>query len=456
MATLKAMRVFPGMFSPTAPEAMAAGVAEAALLSCGNRAVDRSVAGRGPARLALVLHLSHLPAPRPHHRRIARAILDDAAQRLQGELFALRNRDVVIVALPARAMEALSAHLLRLFRADVPDPAALLSAWPAGSAAMAAYTAARQHDRPAPELIEKPGRPDAVTETLAVIGAARVTDLTRRQVGVEVMEASDASASPQLQLRRQPKLRPQLKLRPLYAEVMVALSVLRGRLAAVGQAEADPYLFRHLTGQLDDRMLQAVRDAVRQGGAPPLRIHLNLAIDGVLSAEFGRLAAAIAASGGAFGVEIPLLQACGDPAGFVRARASLRDKGVALLLDGVTHHTLAVSNLATLEPDRVKLEWADGMLGHAPALDGLARLGPSRVVLTRVETEGAVTWGLQRGIRVFQGRYVDAMLAAARLQACPAGSGCVLRQCQERAYATGAAGRAGCGNPALLDLGAPP
>ena len=450
MATLKAMRGFPGMFSPTAPEAMAAGVAEAALLSCVNRAADRAATRRGPARLALVLHLSRLPAIRPHHRRIARAILDDAAQRLQGDLFALRNRDVVIVVPPAPAMEALSAHLLRLFRADVPDPAALLSAWPAGSAAMAAYTAARQHDRPAPELIEKPGRPDAVMETLAVIGAARLTDLTRRQVGVEVMEESDASASLPLQLR------PPLQFRPLYAEVMVALSVLRGRLAAVGQAEADPYLFRHLTGQLDDRMLQAVRDAVRQGGAPPLRLHLNLAIDGVLSAKFGRLAAAIAASGGIFGVEIPLLEACGDPAGYVRARARLRDRGVALLLDGVTHHALAVSNLATLEPDRVKLEWADGMPGHAPALDGLARLGPSRVVLTRVETEGAVTWGLQRGIRVFQGRYIDAMLAAARLQACPAGSGCVLRQCQERAYATGAAGRAGCGNPALLDLGAPP
>jgi hypothetical protein len=62
---------------------------------------------------------------------------------------------------------------------------------------------------------------------------------------------------------------------------------------------------------------------------------------------------------------------------------------------------------------------------------------------------------MARGIRRFQGRYVDAMLGAARIVSCPAAETCTLRQCIERATATARAGRAGCGNLALLNAGAP-
>jgi hypothetical protein len=66
-----------------------------------------------------------------------------------------------------------------------------------------------------------------------------------------------------------------------------------------------------------------------------------------------------------------------------------------------------------------------------------------------------LSWGLAHGIRRFQGRHADAMLAAGRIGACANGGGCSLRQCSERASATGAGGRAGCSNPALLDAAYP-
>lgn len=419
----------------------------------GNGPLSNGPLSNGPGRLALVLHLSHLATPRAHHRRIARAILDDAVQRLQGELFALRNRDLVLILPPVLGVEVLSSQLARLFRIDQPTASALLSAWPAGGDEMLAYATARLQDPPAAERVEPIGRPAAVDETLALIGTARLTDLTQRQVGVAI--SGEAGSDEAVSGKAVSDKAGMPRLRPAYTEIMVALSVLRSRLAAVGQAEADPYLFRHLAGQLDGRMLLAVEKAVREGGAPPLPVHLNLTIGGVLSPGFERLAAGLATAGGSLAVELPLLEACGDPAGFARARDCLRAANVALVLDGVSHQALAITNLASLEPDWIKLDWSEGMAGHAPTLDGLARLGVHRVVLARVETAAAVAWGMRHGIPVFQGRHIDGLLAAARVGACPAAAGCVARQCQERATATGAAGRAGCTNPALLDAAAP-
>jgi hypothetical protein len=76
-------------------------------------------------------------------------------------------------------------------------------------------------------------------------------------------------------------------------------------------------------------------------------------------------------------------------------------------------------------------------------------------VLHRAETEPALSWGLQRGIRCFQGRHVDAMLAAERITHCAHALACTLRQCIDRAAATGSAGRIGCKNTAMLDAAHP-
>ena len=92
-------------------------------------------------RVALVLRLSELPAPAPrrYHRRIAHLILQEAAARHDGTLFLLRGGDAVLLCrlpagapLPEAALthpEALPQTLARLFRADMPNGAALTTAW---------------------------------------------------------------------------------------------------------------------------------------------------------------------------------------------------------------------------------------------------------------------------------------------------------------------------------------
>lgn len=428
-------------------------------------------------RAALVLHLSRLspPAPRPHHRRIARVLLDDEAVRHEGYVHAMGNGDLVLLCRPAgeAAVPGLAATLARLFRADAPDPAGLTSVWSlAGEGAeLLRYAEARLADAPGGTLA--PPEPPAAEGWLARLGTAaalapppdgdagaaserdRLLDLVRRRTAVFLAP-------------REPRLR------PLFREVVFPAAIPRDR-------DADPFLSRHFAGKLDRRALAALtRDlaaagpmgagaagpgesasgGAASGGAASgaagagFALHLNLTVPGVLSDAFARFAGAARAAGVRVGAELALLDACADPAGFARAGAALREAGALVVLDDVSHGALALTRLAALRPDLVKLGWSPRM-ADLDADEALGGLDPERVVLHRADDEAAMSWGLSRGIRRFQGRHVDMILAASRHGACPSAAGCTLRRCAERAAAAGATGREGCHTPALLDAGVP-
>jgi len=401
-------------------------------------------------RMALVLHLSRMvpPAPRAHHRRIARAVLDDVAQRQEGQVFALHNDDLLLLFRSDKADIPVMDTLARLFLVDVPDPVGLITLWSlAGDgAAVLQYAEARLLDTmPAPASIEPVGSAHTIDAIDQVVQHSRLSDLMQRQTAVLLMPGG------------------QSRLRPLFREITFSVAVLEARIAAIGQANADPFLFRHLASRLDGRMLDVLRQDLQVNG--PLTagardlgptLHLNLTLSGILSDRFAHFAATCRAVGAQVGVEISLVEACADPEAFVTARTRLRLAGLALVLDGVSHHALMLTMPMVLEPDLVKLDWSPRLPEAGSAVDqAVMALGGSRVVLHRAETEEALSWGMAHGIRRFQGRHVDAMLAAGRIGACAHGGGCSLRQCIERASATGPGGRAGCNNPTLLDAAAP-
>ncbi len=415
-------------------------------------AVERAV--RTPAdRSALVLHLSRMaaPAPRSYHRRIARAILDDAAQRGGAQVFALRNNDFVLLRAGPDAANELAPTLARLFRIDAPNPASLLSDWSAAADAPAllAYATARATEAPPdPSPPEALGSTDAIGSIEALLQRSRITDLMQRQTAVLVGSGG-------------------VGIRPLFREVTLSVAALEARIAAVGQAHMDPFLFHHLVSRLDGPMLDALRRDLQANGPmtagtggseaanPGPALHLNLTLPGILSEAFTGFAAACRAAGAKVGIEVSLMEACCNPGAFALARDRVRLAGLGLVLDGVSHHALLLTAPMAFAPDLVKLDWSPVLPEAGRALDeAVAALGPGRVVLRHAETEAALTWGLARGIRRFQGRHVDAMLAAGRIGACAYGAGCTLRQCMERATATGPAGRVGCRNRTLLDAGA--
>ena len=402
----------------------------------------------------LALHLSRIapPGPRAHHRRVAAAVLDDAAGRTSGQLFALVNGDMALVFRPADGGAHATATLGRLFQADVPDASLLHSLWalPAAAAAAIGYVRDRvtegEGSAAPPELEASAG---VISAMDSLVQSAPLQDLMHRQTAVLLRPGHGGRSV------------------PLFREVAISTAVLEARLAAVGHAQADPFLFSHLAARLDHRMLGAMlRDlpgnGPLSGSLGDAALHLNLTLAGIQSEAFAALIGACRAAGERvrIGVELQLVEIVADPKAFVLARQRLHQAGMALAIDGLTHQALPLANLTPFDPDLVKLSWTPAMLGLPPHAaeqlrEAIERLGPERVVLHRASSEAAIAWGLRQGITRFQGHAIDRLLAAERLQACASAPGCSLRQCSERASATGAAARAGCRNTVLLDLGAP-
>lgn len=88
---------------------------------------------RSPGRwVGLILHLSRLPppGPRPHHRRVAQALLHDSARRHDGQVYALRNGDLVLLTPSHAEPPALAELLHRLLHVAAEQDHPLVSVWP--------------------------------------------------------------------------------------------------------------------------------------------------------------------------------------------------------------------------------------------------------------------------------------------------------------------------------------
>lgn len=408
-------------------------------------AVQRALRGKESGWTVLGLHLSRLaaPAPRPHHCRIARVVLDDAASRHSGQLFTLVNGDMALLFSPTDRGVSLAATLGALFSADAPDPGLILSRWalPDHLKQLSAFLDALPTIAAAPGSAEQESGLAAVTRLFSAVDLRRIHELIKRQTGVFV-----TIGGPE-------------RVVPLYREVRFSLSALEAKAVASGHVTADPFLFRHLTAKLDSAMLAAtVSDleherpmlAGLKGGKTSL--HVNMSIEAVLSPSFAMLTETAARADVKVAVEIALLEAFADTEDFARARTRVQQAGFSLTLDDVTHHAVLVTKLAALGSDWLKLDWSHQMLQIGDTLDAaLKEIGPGKIILQKADTEDAVRWGIARGIRRFQGRHIDAILAAGRLALCPAAGACTLRQCIERERAVTPAGRTGCKNLPLLD-----
>lgn len=400
----------------------------------------------------LVLHLSGIapPGPRPHHRRVAGAVLEDAAARGAGQLFALGNGDLALLFRPSDGGEGALGLIGRLFQPDAASPAALRTLYPLPEAGLSALQYVHElvsdgdHALPAPEVQASAGAIAAMDE---VARTAPLADLVHRQTAILLRPG-------------QPD-----PLVPLFREVAISSLALERRIAATGPAQADPFLFSHLMAQLDRRMLTAlVTDIPERGvlsrGLDVAALHVNVTLAGILSERFVALAEACRQpimDGMRIAVEVPFGEVFADPKAFVLARERLKLARMHLVLDGVSMQALLVTTPGALKAELVKLNWSPAMVDAGPELRAaVERLGPGRIVLHRAEGEGALAWGLGQGIQRFQGYYVDQLLAAERLRTCRLALGCKLGQCAVRAATTSAAVRAECGNIALLDLAAPP
>ncbi len=439
-------------------------------------ALDRE--SRAPqGRIAVVVRLALLPAPgpRPYHRRIARALLDDCAQRHGGHVFRLSGGTLVLLAAPRAATTAdagplaLPALLARLLHAEearepVAEALALGTELPRLRALIDADAAAPEE----PELDEpRPRNPFARRRAPAAEPAdgpaARGTPDSSALAlsgGIDTLLAF--SAAVRLPHHGAPAATP---IRPAWRALRVVPALLAQRLDGAGAA--DPWLRLHLAQTLAAALVARLDAAWGDGtpldptprrGIPPLLLALPPAV--VNGAGFAALAQRLrdqaAPHGDAPVIAIALAEASADPAAFANAAATLRAAGMRLMLDGVSHHALLLARPEALGADLIALSWSASLprlttARHGELLEAIRRVGPGRVVLAGADGEAALRWGRAAGIQLFQGSHAEAMLAATRLMACGGASICLMRGCQGRAAAATNAGRAGCRSPRLLD-----
>jgi hypothetical protein len=439
-------------------EALSAGSgAERLLMDAAERAL------RAPkGKMAMALHLSRLrpPAPRPYHTRIALALMQDTAQRLGGQVFPMRNADLVLLcATPAEENGGggdpllsftLPDSLERLFGVDAPD-AALTSIWRLDETPgeFRDYILQRQaepaaKDRAAEEVQSSGG----LAALVARVHAMDLRQLLMQQTAVTLRPGRGLPLA--------------ARIAPLFREVMFNPA----SLPAGGPSNllADPFILRHLAGTLDARVLVHLHDDLASEGPltrPALRlgvpIHVNLSAEAVVSPDFARLVGVAASCGARLAVEVPAMETAADPVLTGFAGALLRQAGIALVLDGIDHAALTMLRLAPDMTALVKLVWsprmADGPASLVARIDAaIESIGPARIMLQEADGEAALVWGQAHGITRYQGPYIDAVQAASRIAICHGARACTLRQCNSRGLALSAPARAGCSNPGLLDI----
>ena len=255
--------------------------------------------------------------------------------------------------------------------------------------------AGRPDSLKAKEDLGKPLTPEMLGRVEAALERADLSNLVRRQSICRVDSHAGSEA--------------------VFSELFISIPDLRETLLPGVDLLSNRWLFRHLTNTLDRRMLAMLSrtDAITVSG----EISINLNVSTLLSPEFTAFDHSISASRrGMMIIEVQEVDIFSDLNAYLFAREFVQEKGYRVCLDGLTHHTLSMIDRERLGADLVKILW------HPELVDGgeemheeiramVALSGESRVVLCRVEAREAVDFGHAVGIALFQGRYIESLIA---------------------------------------------
>jgi len=404
-------------------------------------------------RQALHLHLSQLlSANRSEGRiRIAFRMFESMVSVYRGQLFLLSNSDILLICKEAPISE-LDAIVYKLRALFATDPLTYADAPEGGDRFVTLYDIEIDYDRffslcatlleevrkaraeaerdPAPK--RRPLEADALVQVLEGIGSSDIAGVVRRQACIRILDRTSAEVE--------------------FQEFYMSIADLQKALAPDIDLLSNRWLFQHLSQALDQQVLAALRDTGFR--ALPKAFSLNLNMATIESAAFQGFEAGLRRQAGLV-VEFQLVDIFNNLDGFFRARDQLRAHGHKSLLDGMSPVTLQFIDCELFDTDYVKLSWSGDLLDDIRTAEIQHALGPvglDKVILSRCDSETAVSWGLSIGIRMFQGRFLDSMIAATTMAGCDHAAACTLGQCTQRHGVIAGRPRGECGNPDHLDL----
>ena len=207
---------------------------------------------------------------------------------------------------------------------------------------------------------------------------------------------------------------------PVMEELYVSIADLERALVPGVSVASNPWLFQYLTVALDHRLLSQLTHEMHMPRRP-FTINLNTAT--VLSKEFQRFDQSIATSvRGRVVVELQKIDLFHDMGAYVFARDYLHERNYKVCLDGLTYLTLPFIDRDRLGLDFLKMYWSSDLIqglqrdaGQMRDLrDQVAECGRTRLILCRCDSMQAIRLGHELGITLFQGRYIDQMIARAK------------------------------------------
>ncbi len=201
----------------------------------------------------------------------------------------------------------------------------------------------------------------------------------------------------------------------MFSELFISIKDLRETMLPDVNLVANRWLFQHLTTTLDKRMLAMLTktDSISMSGD----ISFNINVATILSPEFQAFDDNIAASRrGSMIVELQKEDIFCDLASFVFAREFVQDKGYKVCLDGLTLETLDIIDRERLGADLAKLIWHPDLADGGDELHNkirqiVKRGGADRMIMCRCDNREAIDFGRSLGIEMFQGRYVESLIA---------------------------------------------
>ena len=375
-------------------------------------------------RMAVHIHLSRLrPQNRQdHHIRIAAATFEGMVQNYEGQIFTLSNSDLFFICKDA-AIEDIDAAIMKvrylfsedpLSHGDDEEDLARFCTW---------YNVTTQHE----DLLDLVKQMHRERERKNRLAVTQDRSETRTRSGKKALdpeqlgklEAFLIRADLSNLMRRQPVCaitptnpNPQ----PVFRELYISIADLQQTVLPEFDLASNLWLFQHLTQTLDSRMLSMLIRNDDTSIASSFSINLN--VQTILSPPFLNFDSSLkAVARGTVVIELQAIDIFGEMGAYMFARDFMRERGYRICLDGLNHLTLQFIDRDRLGLDLLKLIWtpdmADDVSGtRATELkEHVDRCGRARIILSRCDSDEAVRFGQSLGITMYQGRYVDRLLA---------------------------------------------
>ena len=369
-------------------------------------------------RRAVHIHLSRLKSEnrRDHHLRIASSTFENQVKSFDGQLFRLANQDLFFVYRDVDPIEMDDAVMrLRYLFTDDPlvqdnDEDDQFSTWydlerqyqDLHTVVQNLYNEVQKRQKRLAQIGgaatggKPPINPHRLGELIDIIAKADLSNLLRRQAVFAI-------------LTTQP---PQ----PLFRELFISIGDLQKLVLPNYDILANRWLFQYLTETLDKRMLAML--SRNDDAAISNSFSLNLNVSTILSKEFMTFDASLKAGArGTIVIELQMLDVYADIAAFTFARDFARERGYRLCLDGLNELTLPIVDREKLGIDLVKLQWKSNMSDERlpekrqKIKEMVERTGKAKVIMCHVDNEEALRFGHSIGIALYQGRFIDQLVA---------------------------------------------